>query len=106
MPGERNDNGRRDAAAASQIAEMSATLLALLRGSAIGSTPAFGAGYLGSSPSPGANSSCFVETAVPRVAGTAIIEVNPGKINFRALKFEANRNRSDLRAPRFENNPT
>jgi hypothetical protein len=28
--------------------------LLLLRGSAIGSTPAFGAGYLGSSPSPGA----------------------------------------------------
>jgi hypothetical protein len=41
----------------SQIAWMSATLSGLLRGSAIGSTPAFGAGYLGSSPSPGATSS-------------------------------------------------
>ena len=29
--------------------------LRLLRGSAIGSTPAFGAGYPGSSPGPGAN---------------------------------------------------
>src|ERR1700758_542449 len=34
---------------------VSVTLLALLRGSAIGSTPAFGAGYPGSSPGPGAN---------------------------------------------------
>jgi Zn-dependent protease len=32
-----------------------AILLPLLRGSAIGSTPAFGAGYPGSSPGPGAN---------------------------------------------------
>src|ERR1700730_13698249 len=32
--------------------------LPLVRGSAIGSTPAFGAGYPGSSPGPGANFSC------------------------------------------------
>src|ERR1700691_153818 len=37
----------------------SATVFGLLRGSAIGSTPAFGAGYPGSSPGPGANFSCM-----------------------------------------------
>jgi hypothetical protein len=79
---------------------MSATLLALfptlLRGSAIGSTPAFGAGYLGSSPSPGAKlPQLFSWNAEIRSCRTPRSEATPHMMNFRVLTFEFSRHESN-----------
>ena len=70
--------------------------LPLLRGSAIGSTPAFGAGYPGSSPGPGA---IFLRTSAPRATHHQIAQAAsnlscrsyaawPGGLRFGATLFK------------------
>jgi hypothetical protein len=55
--------------------------LALLRGSAIGSTPAFGAGYPGSSPGPGATQGEPAREPARRLSGSVDLSgSNPGHL--------------------------